>query len=43
MKPLKVDSLERKQMLLFIALKNSNANEIRERMKAGPLGSQTDA
>jgi len=43
MKPLKVDSLERKQMLHFTALKNSNANEIRERMKAGPLGDQTDA
>lgn len=42
MKPLKVDSLERKQMLHFIALKNQNANEIRERMKAGPLGTSTD-
>jgi hypothetical protein len=43
MKPLKVDSLERKQMLHFTALKNSNANEIRKRMEAGPLGGQTDA
>ena len=43
MKPLKVDSLERKQMLHFTALKNSNANQVRDRMQAGPLGGQTDA